>query len=79
MARRQRQIARLHALRAARDAGAWRAGLGAVSRSAADGSNLVPPIVAAVEARATVGEIADAMRAVFGEFNESTASKDLRI
>jgi methylmalonyl-CoA mutase N-terminal domain/subunit len=37
----------------------------------------VPPIVAAVEARATVGEIADTMRVAFGEFNEATASKDL--
>ena len=44
--------------------------LAAVSRAAADGSNLVPPIVAAVEARATVGEIADTMRGVFGEFEE---------
>jgi methylmalonyl-CoA mutase N-terminal domain/subunit len=42
-----------------------------VSRAAADGSNLVLPIVAAVETHATVGEIADAMRAVFGEFDEA--------
>jgi methylmalonyl-CoA mutase N-terminal domain/subunit len=74
-----RQIARLQALRASRDAAAWREGLAAVSRAAAGGSNLVPPIVAAVEARATVGEIADTMRAVFGEFNETTVSKNLRI
>jgi methylmalonyl-CoA mutase N-terminal domain/subunit len=65
-----RQIARLHALRASRDAHAWGEGLAAVSRAAADGSNLVPPIVAAVEARATVGEIADTLRDVFGEFEE---------
>jgi methylmalonyl-CoA mutase N-terminal domain/subunit len=74
-----RQIARLHALRASRDAEAWRKALAAVSRAAADGSNLVPPIVAAVEARATVGEIADTLRVVFGEFNETTASTNLRI
>jgi methylmalonyl-CoA mutase N-terminal domain/subunit len=65
-----RQIARLHALRASRDADTWRERLAAVSRAAADGTNLVPPIVAAVEARATVGEIADTMRGVFGEFEE---------
>jgi methylmalonyl-CoA mutase N-terminal domain/subunit len=65
-----RQIARLHALRAGRDADAWREALAAVSRAASDGGNLVPPIVAAVEARATVGEIADTMRTVFGEFEE---------
>ena len=40
-------------------------------RAARDGGNLVPPIIAAVEAHATVGEIADAMRAVFGEYQET--------
>jgi len=66
-----RQIARVQALRASRDAAAWRSALDAVTRAAQDGANLVPPIVAAVEARATVGEIADAMRAVFGEYTET--------
>jgi len=66
-----RQIDRVRALRAARDAAACTAALDAVGRAARDGSNLVPPIIAAVEARATVGEIADAMRAVFGEFTET--------
>jgi methylmalonyl-CoA mutase N-terminal domain/subunit len=47
--------------------------MGAVTQAARDGSNLVPPIIAAVEARATVGEIADAMRDVFGEFKEAAA------
>ena len=42
----------------------------AVSAAARDGSNLVPPIIRAVEARATVGEISDALRAVFGEHKE---------
>jgi methylmalonyl-CoA mutase, N-terminal domain len=65
-----RQIARLRALRANRDAAACQEALEAVSRAASDGSNLVPPIVAAVEARATVGEIADTMRFIFGEFEE---------
>ena len=68
------QIARLLALRDGRDHGAFRTALAAVTRAAADGSNLVPPIMAAVEARATVGEIADAMRSVFGEFES-----DIRI
>jgi methylmalonyl-CoA mutase N-terminal domain/subunit len=69
----RRQIERVRAVRAGRSAGACRAALDAVGRSARDGANLVPPIVAAVEARATVGEIADAMRAVFGEFEETAA------
>jgi methylmalonyl-CoA mutase N-terminal domain/subunit len=33
----------------------------------------VPPIIEAVEAQATVGEIADAMRSIFGEFEETAA------
>ena len=69
----QRQIARLRAVRARRDANAAQAALAAVSDAARGGANLVPPIVAAVEAHATVGEIADAMRAVFGEFQETSA------
>jgi methylmalonyl-CoA mutase N-terminal domain/subunit len=57
-------------VRQARNASAWSAALDAV-RSAAKGSaNLVPPIIAAVEAQATVGEIADALRGVFGEYRE---------
>jgi methylmalonyl-CoA mutase N-terminal domain/subunit len=38
--------------------------------AAAGRDNLVPPIIDAVEAGATVGEIADTMRGVFGEFQE---------
>ena len=67
----RKQIERVRALRASRSAEACRAGLDEVSRAAASGSNLVPPIIAAVEAAATVGEIADAMRAVFGEYEET--------
>ncbi len=62
------QAARVAALRAARDARASRAALAAVERAARGGANLVPPIIAAVEALATVGEIADALRGVFGEY-----------
>ncbi|PYR63451.1 MAG: methylmalonyl-CoA mutase [Acidobacteria bacterium] len=67
----RKQIERVRALRASRSAEACRAALEEVSRAAASGSNLVPPIVAAVEAAATVGEIADAMRSVFGEYEET--------
>jgi methylmalonyl-CoA mutase N-terminal domain/subunit len=68
----RRQIERVRALRAGRSAGAWSDAIAAVSAAARDSRNLVPPIVAAVEARATVGEISDAMRAVFGEYQETT-------
>ena len=55
---------------ASRDPAAWRAALDAVSAAARGTDNLVPPIIRAVEAHATVGEISDAMRAVFGEHRE---------
>jgi methylmalonyl-CoA mutase N-terminal domain/subunit len=67
----RRQIARVQALRASRDSDACRVAIDAVGCAARDGTNLVPPIIAAVEAAATVGEIADALRAVFGEFTET--------
>ena len=57
-------------VRAARDQGRWRAALDAVRGAAAGTDNLVPPIIAAVEAHATVGEIADTLRGVFGEYRE---------
>ena len=67
----RRQIERVRAMRAGRSADAHRSALTSVTDAARDGSNLVPAIIAAVEARATVGEIADAMRAVFGEYAET--------
>jgi methylmalonyl-CoA mutase, N-terminal domain len=65
------QIERLRAVRAGRSASAWSAALEGVTRAGTDGSNLVPSILAAVEARATVGEVSDAMRAVFGVYQET--------
>ena len=64
------QIARLRAVRAGRSAGEWRRALDGVDRAARGGDNLVPPIIAAVEAHATLGEIADTLRAVFGEHRD---------
>jgi methylmalonyl-CoA mutase N-terminal domain/subunit len=69
----RRQIERVQRVRAAREAGEWRAALDAVAAAARDGSNLVPPIIAAVEARATIGEISDTLRSVFGEHKEIDA------
>ena len=66
----RRQIERVRAVRAGRDGAAWRASLEAVASAAKGAANLVPPILTAVEARATVGEIADTLRAVFGEHRE---------
>jgi methylmalonyl-CoA mutase N-terminal domain/subunit len=66
-----RQITRVASVRASRSADECGRALGEVSRAARDGANLVPPIISAVEAKATVGEIADAMRGVFGEYEET--------
>jgi methylmalonyl-CoA mutase N-terminal domain/subunit len=65
------QIERLQALRARRDSAQAAAAVKQVESRARSGENLMPAILAAVEAFATVGEISDAMRRVFGEFGES--------
>jgi methylmalonyl-CoA mutase N-terminal domain/subunit len=66
-----KQVERVRALRSRRDAGAWKYALGGMEDAARSGSNLMPRILAAVEANATVGEISDAMRRVFGEYQEA--------
>ncbi|HXW17049.1 MAG TPA: methylmalonyl-CoA mutase family protein, partial [Candidatus Acidoferrales bacterium] len=65
------QVQRLRALRERRDAAKARAALAEVERRAKGADNLMPAILAAVEAYATVGEISDALRRAFGEYQES--------
>jgi methylmalonyl-CoA mutase N-terminal domain/subunit len=65
------QIARLNALRARRDSARAKSALAELQRRAATNVNLLPAILAAVEAYSTVGEISDALRRVFGEYQES--------
>ena len=60
-----KQVERLRALRAKRNAETWQAAIRAVEDTARSGDNLMPRILAAVEANATVGEISDAMRKVY--------------
>jgi methylmalonyl-CoA mutase N-terminal domain/subunit len=67
----RKQVGRLHALRAKRDKKAWEFALKSVEDAGRRGDNLMPHIVAAVESYATVGEISDAMRRVFGEYKET--------
>ncbi|MGC2162089.1 MAG: methylmalonyl-CoA mutase family protein [Silvibacterium sp.] len=66
-----RQVERLRALRDRRDHARWQASLNLVKQNARSGQNLMPAILEAVESYATVGEIASAMRDVFGEYQES--------
>ena len=66
-----KQVERLRALRAKRDPKTWKAAIQAVEDTARTGENLMPRILAAIEASATVGEISDAMRNVYGEYREA--------
>jgi methylmalonyl-CoA mutase N-terminal domain/subunit len=66
-----RQVERVRALRARRDQQPWQAALKRVEDASRSGENLMPHIIAAVEANATVGEISDTMRKVFGEYRET--------
>ena len=65
------QVERVRALRARRPEGPWRAALAALDERARGGGNLVPAMIEAVMAWATVGEIAHRLRAVFGEHRET--------
>jgi methylmalonyl-CoA mutase N-terminal domain/subunit len=67
----RKQVERLRALRTRRDAQPWADSLKKIEEAARSGANLMPHIVAAVEAHATVGEISDTMRKVFGEYKEA--------
>jgi len=64
----RRQAAAVVRVRRDRDDRRWRDACAAVERTARTESNLMPSILEAVEAGATVGEIADRLRAVFGEY-----------
>ena len=64
----QKQRSRVARVRAERDHLAAQTSLAKVEAAARDGSNLMPLIIDAVRAWATLGEIADTMRRVFGEY-----------
>jgi methylmalonyl-CoA mutase, N-terminal domain len=67
----EQQAARVRQLRKERNDGAARSAVDAVRTGAKGKENLMPLIVAAVKAEATLGEISDALRDVFGEYRES--------
>ena len=66
----RRQIERVRRVRAERDAVAWGAALDRVEAAARGSDNLLPPMIAAVKAHATVGEISDRLRTAFGVHRE---------
>ena len=65
------QVARVQALRAKRNATKTKSALAELERRAKTSENLLPAILGAVEAYATVGEISDTLRRVYGEYQES--------
>src|SRR5438874_272565 len=67
----RKQVERVRGLRARRDQQPWEAALKSVEEAARSGANLMPRILQAVEACATVGEISDTLRRVFGEYKEA--------
>jgi len=67
----RKQVERLAATRARRDAAAVESALAELKRAAAGEANLMPPILAAARARATEGEMIAALQEVFGTYTES--------
>jgi methylmalonyl-CoA mutase N-terminal domain/subunit len=65
-----RQAARLEAVRRRRDPAAVEGALARIREAASGGANTMPPFLEAVRAYATVGEMCDALRDVWGEFVE---------
>jgi methylmalonyl-CoA mutase N-terminal domain/subunit len=65
------QVERLRALRGRRNKSMWESSVAAVGAAASSGANLMPHIIRAVENYATVGEISDTLRKVFGEYRET--------
>ena len=67
---REKQVERLRDVRRRRDAGEVRESLAALRRAARGDENTMPHILRAVKAYATLGEITDTLKEVFGEFQE---------
>jgi methylmalonyl-CoA mutase N-terminal domain/subunit len=67
----QRQIERVRALRATRPEAPHAASLESLEKAARSTDNLMPHILSCCAAKATVGEISDRLRKVFGEYRES--------
>lgn len=65
---RQIQTERIAALKAKRNSAEANACLEAIRKAAIDGTNLMPPVIAAVESLCTLGEIADVLRGIYGEY-----------
>jgi len=67
------QVARVQALRASRDQARFTRAIASLKDAARGSDNLMPAILEASRAYATVGEMCDALREVFGEYEETPA------
>ncbi|MCX7761930.1 MAG: methylmalonyl-CoA mutase family protein [Candidatus Kryptonium sp.] len=67
----KKQIERLRKLRCERDNDKVKSTLKRLRESALSGENLIPPIIECVEAYATIGEISDTLREIWGEYKEN--------
>jgi methylmalonyl-CoA mutase N-terminal domain/subunit len=67
----QQQIERVREVRSSRSRSVYDERLQALEQAARSSDNLMPHILSCAEAHATVGEISDRLRAVFGEYRES--------
>jgi methylmalonyl-CoA mutase N-terminal domain/subunit len=65
------QIERVRAVRAKRDAAAWERAIGALRDACMSNKNLMPFVLDAVRASATLGEISDVFREAYGVYRES--------
>src|SRR5690606_15836352 len=65
------QVERLQAVRAGRDAAAAETALASLAEAAAGTENLLPRILACVDAHVTVGEISHRLRGIWGEYQEA--------
>ena len=68
----QAQVERVRALRARRDSPATVAALNKLEQAATTTENLLPRILDCVESYATVGEISNRLRSVWGEYRETS-------
>ena len=67
-----RQCARLKKLRVSRDKGKFEASIRAIEKAAEGDDNLMPHFIEAAKAKATLGEMCDVLRGVFGEYREGS-------
>jgi methylmalonyl-CoA mutase N-terminal domain/subunit len=66
----RRQVEGVRRVRSERDPAAWAAAMERLDDAARGGDNLLPPLIEAVKAYATVGEVSDLLRASWGEHRE---------